>query len=138
MTRPRSKKPLASTSAAAAAAITTSDNSGSESEEETLLEFDKGERKKSLNAVVSSIKNGTEINIQEGFRAIILTLVGLNTTDLTKKVNELEEKTDVIEDKVENIEDSVNQISQEVKSLQKSLKSLEIEAYLHTCLKSLG
>ena len=36
-----------------------------------------------------------------------MTLVGLNTTDLTKKVNVLEEKTDVIEDKVENIEDSV-------------------------------
>ena len=55
MTKPRSKKPLASTSAAAAAI--TSDNSGSESEEETQLEFDEGERKKSLNAVVSSIKN---------------------------------------------------------------------------------
>ena len=122
---------MASTSAAAAsaAAINTSDNSGSESEEESHLEFDEGERKKSLNAVVSSIKNGTEIDIQEGFRAIILTLVGLNTADLTKKVNVLEEKTDFIEDKVENIEDSVTQISQEVKSLQKSLKLLEIEAF---------
>ena len=85
MTRPRNKKPLASTSAAANAATATSDNSDSEFEVETPLEFDEGKRKKSLNAVVSSIKNGTEINIQEGFRAIILTLVGLNTTDLTKK-----------------------------------------------------
>ena len=129
MTRPRNKKPLASTSAAANAATATSDNSDSEFEVETPLEFDEGKRKKSLNAVVSSIKDGTEINIQEGFRAIILTLIGLNTTELTKKVTALEEKTDVIEDKVENIEDSVNQISEEVKSLQRSLKSLEIEAF---------
>ena len=91
-------------------------------EEDISFEFNDNERKKSMNSVAMAIKNGKDIDIQQGFKAIIMTLFNYNLAALNSKVSTLEEKVETIE---ENVEDFIC----DIESLQNQAKSLEVEAY---------
>ena len=91
-------------------------------EEDISFEFNDDERKKSMIAVAMAIKNGKDINIQEGFKALIMTLFNYNLAALNSKVSTLEEKVETIEENVEDFTCDIN-------SLQNQAKSLEVEAY---------